>query len=118
MARVTLGPLPDRPGQTIEVSRASAGTTLFVAEFDAATGGMRFPLRAVDATGAERWRTEICGPDRQSLEGVGHMTVQIVVYEDRVLVFSAESHGVALDVLSAETGARLVAWSSNLWTIG
>ena len=131
MGRVELGPLPESSA-AIEIARARAGSTLYYASFDPGAGGVRFPLRAVASDGSQRWTTEVCGPDRQILGGLGHATAQIVVVEPAadptstgqkvpssavsgIAVFTAESHGVALDVFDPDTGERTLAWSSDLW---
>lgn len=116
MQRVSLGPLPPA-NSTVEATRFRGGTTVFVASFDAAAGGMRFPLRAwgMDAL---LWQTEACGPGRTILGGLGYATVELVVdpaVPDRVFVFSAESHGVALEAFATADGRRTLAWSSNFW---
>lgn len=111
--RMSLGPLPSK-GQSLEVGRAGRGTTIYVARFEAATGGFRFPLTAHTPEGL-KWSAEVCGPDRKILAGIGWLTVEISANKDTVLVFSAESHGVALDVFDAEDGARVFAWSSDFW---
>jgi hypothetical protein len=130
MGRVELGPLPEKGA--IEITRARAGTTLYWATFERGTGGVRFPLRAIGSDGRERWQAEVCGPDRQILGGVGHLTVEIAVLAPApdpasagmklpagdptgIAVFTAESHGVALDVFDPGTGERTMAWSSDLW---
>jgi hypothetical protein len=133
MGRVELGPLPSDPDATIEVARARAGSTLYYASFSRGSGGFRFPLHAVGSDGRERWQAEVCGPDRKILAGVGYLTVEIVVLEPPpgpdekpgekrassgatgIAVFTAESHGVALDVFDPQTGARTLAWSSDFW---
>lgn len=115
MQRVELIELPSQPGWTVEVSRARAGTTMLVAVFEAATGGFRFPLHAIDIDGKTLWTAQVCGPDRKALGGVGHLTVQIVVQEAQVLVFSAETHGIAVDGFDRASGARTLAWASSLW---
>ncbi len=129
-ARVELGPIPASPGTAIEVTRARAGTTLYVAMFEPGSGGFRFPLRAVGSDGAQRWTTEVCAADRKVLNGRGYMIVQMVVLEDPpakpgvmaqsnprgLAVFTAESHGVTVEVFELETGARTLAWSSDLWS--
>lgn len=131
MGRVELGPLPPEP-HAIEIARARAGSTLYYASFSRGAGGARFPLRAIASDGTERWTAEVCGPDRQILGGLGHLTVQLVVLEpppdpDRagqmhpssgptgIAVYTAESHGVALEVFDPSTGERELAWSSDLW---
>jgi hypothetical protein len=130
MGRVALGPLPETTA--IEVARARAGSTIYYATFDRGAGGARFPLRAVSSNGSEQWSTEVCGPDRQVLGGLGYLTVEIVVLEPAsdpaaqglklpsgestgIAVFTAESHGIALDVFDPKTGTRTLAWSSDLW---
>src|SRR5690606_25225933 len=133
MGRVELGPLPTEPDATLEISRARAGSTLYYASFSRGSGGFRFPLRAIDGNGRERWQAEVCGPDRKILGGLGYLTVEIVVLEPPpdpgvapgskqpssgatgIAVFTAESHGVALDVFDPQTGARTLAWSSDFW---
>lgn len=130
MGRVELGPAPTNPGTAIEVTRARAGSTLYVAMFEPGSGGFRFPLRAVGSDGQERWTTEVCAADRKVLGGRGYMIVQMVVLEDPpakpgvmaksnargLAVFTAESHGVTLEVFELETGTRTLAWSSDLWS--
>jgi len=130
VGRVELGPVPSNRGTAIEVTRARAGTTLFVAMFEPSAGGFRFPLRAVGSDGTERWKTEVCAADRKALEGLGYMIVQMVVLEDPpakpglmsksnargIAVFTAETHGVTLEVFELDTGARTLAWSSDLWS--
>jgi hypothetical protein len=133
MGRVTLGPLPTDPGGAIEFARARAGTTIYYATFSPGSGGFRFPLRAIDSDSSVRWEAEVCGPDRKVLGGLGYLSVEIVVIESPppdpdsrampgraatvtgVAVFSAESHGVALDAFDPQTGARTLAWSSDFW---
>lgn len=130
-SRVELGPAPTAPGTMIEHGRALGGSSIFYATFAPGAGGFRFPLHAVDGRGNHRWQAEVCGPDRQMLGGLGHLTVEIVVIaststsppgsmpaavEPRaVAVYSAESHGVALDVFDPATGQRTLAWSSEAW---
>ncbi|MEZ4384977.1 MAG: hypothetical protein R3A79_26845 [Nannocystaceae bacterium] len=129
--RVELGPLPD-PGSVVEVARARGASTLYVATYDLGGGGFRFPLRALTRDG-QRWQAEVCGPDRTVLGGVGSMIAEIVVLHPPqpadaapgvmrppppatgVAVFTAETHGAALDVFDPESGARTLAWSSELW---
>lgn len=131
-ARVELGPAPTDPASIIEVARARAGTTIYYATFSQGSGGFSFPLHAVDRDGP-RWTAQVCGPARMVLNGLGHLTVEIVVVTEpdpepvepgrmapsppttAIAVFSAESHGVALDVFDPETGARTMAWSSDFW---
>lgn len=133
MGRVELGPLPVEPDATIELARARAGSILYYATFSRGSGGFRFPLRAIGPDGRDRWQAEVCGPDRQILGGLGYLTVEIVVLEPPpepgvepgmklpsrgatgIAVFTAESHGVALDVFDPQTGARTLAWSSDFW---
>jgi hypothetical protein len=131
IGRVALGPLPPEAGAAIEITRARAGTTLYYAAFSRGAGGFRFPLHAVGPDGTT-WTAEVCGPDRQILGGLGYLTVQIVPLEPPpapgaeghkqtsgalrgIAVFTAESHGVALDVFDAGSGTRTLAWSSDLW---
>ena len=130
MGRVPLGPMPAE-GTVVELTRAHAGSTLFVAAFEPGVGGFRFPLRAVASHGAEVWTTEVCAADRKTLGGVGSMIAQLVVLEDPqkqpgvkstavvrgLAVFTAETHGVTVEVFDVDTGSRLVAWSSNLWSL-
>lgn len=133
MGRVELGPLPTEPGAMIEVARARAGTTIYWASFSPGSGGVRFPLHAIDSDGGVRWQAEVCGPDRKELGGHGYLSVEIIVLESPppdpdsrtmpgsaatvtgVAVYSAESHGLALDVFDPQTGARTLAWSSDFW---
>jgi hypothetical protein len=133
MGRVELGPLPSDPDATIEVGRARAGSTIYYASFSRGSGGFRFPLHAIGSDGRERWQAEVCGPDRKILAGHGHLTVEIVVLEPPpaadekpgekrasggatgIAVFTAESHGVAVEVFDPQTGARTLAWSSDFW---
>lgn len=129
--RLGLGPLPEGPGATLEIGRAPAGSTVYYATFERGSGGFRFPLHAVEL-GGERWRAEVCGPDRQILGGQGYLSVEIVVLgvpapaaspgvmrpppkSTGIAVFTAESHGVALDFFDPKSGARTLAWSSDLW---
>jgi hypothetical protein len=131
MGRVELGPLPEAHTM-IEHARALAGTTIYYATFSQGSGGFRFPLRAVAADSSLRWEAEVCGPDRKILGGHGHLTVEILVLEQGaategggpkmghgkisgVAVYTAESHGIALEVFDPETGARTLAWSSDFW---
>jgi hypothetical protein len=101
----------------IEHARARAGTTIYYASFSQGSGGFRFPLRAVGPDGTLAWTAEVCGPDRRILAGHGHLTVEIVVLDSGagIAVFTAESHGVALDVFDPQTGKRTLAWSSDFW---
>lgn len=131
MGRMELGPLPTDIDATLELARPRAGTTVYWSSFSRGSGGFRFPLRAVDYHAGQRWQAEVCGPDRKLLAGLGHLTVEIVVLEPDsgakpgemrassgatgIAVFTAESHGVALDVFDPSTGARVLAWSSDLW---
>jgi hypothetical protein len=117
MHRVVLGPLPSDPGTMIEHARRQGATTIYWAAFSQGSGGFRFPLHAVDSEGKEVWTAEVCGPNRQILGGLGHLTAEIVVLESGagIAVFTAESHGVALDVFDPKTGARTMAWSSDFW---
>ncbi len=130
MGRVALGPIPSNPGTAIEVTRARAGSTLYVALFEPASGGVRFPLRAVGSDGQELWSTEVCAADRKALGGLGSMIVESVVLEDppvnprvkansnprALVVFTAESHGVTVEAFELKTGVRTLAWSSDLWS--
>jgi hypothetical protein len=117
IGRVVLGPLPSEPVTMLEHARAQAGTTIYYASFSQASGGFRFPLRAIGSDGRLLWTAEVCGPNRQILGGLGHLTVEIVVLGSGtgVAVFTAESHGVALDVFDPQTGTRTLAWSSDFW---
>ncbi|PRQ03898.1 hypothetical protein ENSA7_51890 [Enhygromyxa salina] len=133
MGRVQLGPLPTDPGAALELARARGGTTIYYATFAPGSGGFRFPLRAIDSDSSVRWEAEVCGPDRKVLGGLGYLAVEIIVIESPpsdpdsralpgraatvtgIAVFSAESHGVALDVFDPNTGARTLAWSSDFW---
>lgn len=135
MGRVELGPLPSDPDTTLELARARAGSTLYYATFSRGSGGFRFPLWAIDSDGRAKWQAEVCGPDRKFLAGLGYLTVEIVVLEPPpdpgaapglklpssgatgIAVFTAESHGVALDVFDPQTGARTLAWSSDFWFV-
>lgn len=129
MGRVELMPVPERPGTALEVARAHAGSTLYVAAFEPSVGGFRFPLRAVGSDGKERWSTEVCAADRKVLGGHGAMIVEVDVIEDPppnprvksmprphgIAVFTAETHGVTVEVFDLE-GRRTLAWSSDLWS--
>jgi hypothetical protein len=117
MGRVVLGPLPTEPGAMIEHARAQRTTTTYYSTFSQGSGGFRFPLWAIESDGSRAWTAEVCGPDRQILGGVGHLIVEIVVLASGkgIAVFTAESHGVALDVFDPVTGARTLAWSSDFW---
>ena len=129
MGRVELMPLPETKGTAVEVTRARAGTTLYVAAFEPGSGGFRFPMRAVDSDGKALWTTEVCAADRKVLGGKGSMIVEIVVIEDPppqpgrksashprgIAVFTAESHGVTVEVFDLK-GTRTLAWSSDLWS--
>lgn len=129
MGRIDLMPIPEKRGGTaIEVARAHSGATLYVAAFEPGRGGFRFPLRAIGSDGEERWETEVCAADRTVLSGLGAMIVEVVVLQDRpadprtkslpkvhgIAVFTAESHGVTLEVFDLD-GRRMLAWSSDLW---
>jgi hypothetical protein len=129
MGRIELGALPSEPDAVLELARAHAGSTIYWSSFSPGSGGFRFPLHAVDPQGL-RWTAEVCGPDRKLLGGLGWLTVEIVVLEPAlaepgvmqtssgatgIAVFTAESHGVALDVFDPSTGARVLAWSSDFW---
>ncbi|MCA9662297.1 MAG: hypothetical protein KC486_28415 [Myxococcales bacterium] len=131
-ARVAIADLPENPGTVVEVARARAGSTLYVATYELGAGGFRFPLRAVTRDG-QRWEATVCGPDRQVLGGVGYMIAELVVLEPTpdpdarpgvmrpsagatgIAVFTGETHGVAVDVFDPATGERTLAWSSDLW---
>ncbi len=129
MGRVELMPIPETKGTAVEVTRARAGTTLYVAAFEPGSGGFRFPMRAVGSDGKELWNTEVCAADRRVLGGKGSMIVEIVVIEDPppqtgrksashprgIAVFTAESHGVTVEVFDLK-GTRTLAWSSDLWS--
>lgn len=117
VGRVVLGPLPSEPATMVEHARAPTTTTVYYASFSQGSGGFRFPLRAIGSDGKQAWTAEVCGPDRQVLGGVGHLTAEIVVLESKtgIAVYTAETHGVALDVFDPETGARTLAWSSDFW---
>lgn len=115
VGRVVLGPLPSDPGTMIEHVRVFASTIVYYATFSQGSGGFRFPLHAVDSKGKLKWTAEVCGPNRQMLGGVGHLIVEIVPTDAGIAVFTAESHGVALDVFDPDTGARTLAWSSDFW---
>lgn len=130
MDRIELGALPKEPGALVELARARAGSTIYWSSISPGAGGFRFPLHAVDPQGP-RWTAEVCGPDRELLAGLGWLTLEIVVLEPPttgepgvmqtssgatgIAVFTAESHGVALDVFDPSTGARVLAWSSDFW---
>jgi hypothetical protein len=131
-ARVAIADLPESPGTVVEVARARAGSTLYVATYDLGAGGFRFPLRAVTGDGP-RWEAIACGPARELLGGLGYMIAEIVVLAPApdpdarpgvmrpsaaptgIAVFTGETHGVALDVFDPATGERTLAWSSDLW---
>jgi hypothetical protein len=129
MGRVELMPLPETQGTAVEITRAYAGSTLYVAAFEPASGGFRFPLRAVRSDGTDVWSTEVCAADRKVLGGKGYMIVELVVIEDPpakpgtmgstnprgIAVFTAESHGVTVEVFDLK-GTRTLAWSSDLWS--
>ena len=133
MGRLELGPLPSDPDATLELARARAGSVIYYASFSRGSGGFRFPLRAIAHHGGEQWQAEVCGPDRKILGGLGYLTVEIVVLEPApgpdekpgmkiassgatgIAVFTAESHGVAVEVFDPKTGARTLAWSSDFW---
>lgn len=133
MGRLELGPLPADQDTTLELARARAGSTIYYANFNRYSGGFRFPLRAIAFSKGEQWQAEVCGPDRKVLGGIGYMIAEIVVLEPApdpsskpgemrpssgatgVAVFTAETHGVAVEVFDPQTGARTLAWSSDLW---
>jgi hypothetical protein len=133
MGRLELGPLPTEPDATLELTRARAGSTIYWASFSRGSGGFRFPLRAIAYSKGEQWQAEVCGPDRKILGGLGYLTVEIVALEPApdpgskpgemrpssgatgIAVFTAESHGVAVEVFDPQTGARTLAWSSDFW---
>ncbi len=130
VARAELGPIPSEPGTALEHTRAHAGSTVYFAMFPVASGGFPFPLQAVTNRSEKSWTAQVCGPKRTALNGLGHLTVELVVLEDPpsgrlemtaspppsgVAVFTAETHGVALEVFDVETGKRTLAWSSDLW---
>ncbi len=131
VARVWVGPVPKTPGTAVELTRARAGSTLFVSMFEPGRGGFRFPLRAIDSQSAEVWTTEVCAADRRSLEGLGHLIVDFVLLGESstktpgrmtpstataLAVFTAESHGVGVEVFDLKTGERTLAWASDLWS--
>ncbi|MFO7563367.1 MAG: hypothetical protein R6X02_12050 [Enhygromyxa sp.] len=132
MDSVRLGSLPGLPDATIEIARARAESGVYFVQFY--RGGFSFPLRAIGPDGRERWKAEVCGPDRTVPgEGYRSLTVEVVVLEPSpgpdekpeiegtssgatgIAVFTAESYGVALDVFDPQTGARTLAWSSDFW---
>jgi hypothetical protein len=135
VARVELGPIPTAPDATLELARLPGASTLYYAQFNRGSGGFRFPLIALGSSGKPRWSAEVCGPDRKLLGGVGYLIAEIVVITDgpseppasgpgpmrmpsepiHIAVFTGESHGVAVDVFDPDTGARTLAWSSDLW---
>ncbi|MCA9683831.1 MAG: hypothetical protein KC457_16645 [Myxococcales bacterium] len=128
MGPLSLGKLSGKTDATLEIARAPGSSTVHVAEFPRGSGGFRFPLRAVGPEG-KGWTAEVCGPNRMFLNGMGYLIVEIVVLDvpagepgtmpgavgpNRVAVFTAESHGVAVDVFDG-AGARVFAWSSDWW---
>ena len=133
VGRLGLGPVPERRGTVLELARARAGTTVYLAQFSAGSGGFRFPLTAISYRDGEIWEAVVCGPDRKALGGLSYMIAEIVVLEPApdptvgpgimqpngpatgIAVFTAEGFGVALDVFDPETGTRTLAWSSDLW---
>ncbi len=131
VARVSLGPIPKDPGTAVDVTRARAGSTVFVATYQPGSGGFRFPLRAIDSESNEVWSAEVCAADRKALGGAGHLIVELVVLEEsapegprrmtpskatKLAVFTAESHGVGVEVFDMKTGERTLAWTSDLWS--
>ena len=130
MGRVSLAPIPETKGTALEVTRARAGSTLYVATFEPGAGGFRFPLRAVGSDGSERWKAEVCAADRKALGGRGYQIVELKVLETStakpgtmapsevrgLAVFTAESHGVTVETFDVNSGERTFAWSSDLWS--
>ncbi|MEM6290982.1 MAG: hypothetical protein AAGA54_06935 [Myxococcota bacterium] len=130
VGRARLVKAPDPPNMMAEVTRAHAGSTAFVATFAPGGGGFPFDVHAVGSDSTQRWTATACGPNRSSLEGVGHLTVELVVLQDPppsggsmkparpvrgLAVFNAESHGLAVEVFNADTGEKTFAWTSDLW---
>jgi hypothetical protein len=135
VARVELGPIPTGPDATVELARVPGASTIYYAHFKRGSGGFRFPLAAIGSSGKTRWSAEVCGPDRKLLGGLGYLIAEIVIITDppsepapsgprpmgmpsepsHIAVFTGESHGVAVDVFDPDTGARTLAWSSDLW---
>ncbi len=130
VGRAQLMKAPQTPGSVAEVTRAHAGSTAFIATFEPSSGGFPFEVRAVDSQGVERWAVTACGPNRTVLGGKGHLTVELIVLQDPaprgtqmrpaspirgLAVFSAESHGLAVEVFDATHGHKTFAWTSDLW---
>lgn len=130
MGRASLGSVPSGVDTMVELTRAHAGSVVYLAAFSQGSGGFPFPVRAVGSDGKTRWSSEACSTKRQSLGGRGHLLVELQVLEqtppaggqkvrvpdpDGLAVYSAESHGVALEVFDLDTGTRTFAWSSDLW---
>lgn len=86
----------------------------FVVAFSAGSGGFPFEVHRVDGTRVV-WKGTACSAGRQVLGGVGSLVVEMTKQNGELVVWSAESHGVAVDVFDAETGAVTLRFSSDLW---
>lgn len=105
---------PTLPASTIEL--AFTPTLALAVPYDPGTGGFPFELRAFElGTGTPGWRALVCSAGRTMLGGLGYLIVELVVEGDAVWVYSAESHGVAIDAFALETGEPRLRFSADLW---
>lgn len=98
------------------VDAIQAGARIVVVPFSPGSGGFPFEVRAYRAGPVElAWTSTACAAGRQVLGGLGELAIELEITTDEVRVWSAESHGLAIDAFDLGTGAPRWRFSTDFW---
>lgn len=112
-----LAPIPPpRGGAPSHVDAIAAGARIVVVPFEPGSGGFPLEVRAYRAGPIEpAWTSTACSAGREMLSGLGDLVIQLDVVASELRVWSAESHGLAIDAFDLATGAPRWRFSTDFW---
>jgi hypothetical protein len=83
---------------------------------DPSDAGFSYKVKLQDRnTGKVLWKGKVRAAGRTSLGGVGVHQIELIVSEDRLFVFGAESHGVYAEAFNLRDGTPLVRFCTCYW---
>ncbi|MDQ3032769.1 MAG: hypothetical protein M3Y87_10155 [Myxococcota bacterium] len=117
-AMASLDGIPPPLDATLDhVDAIRTGARIVVVPFSPGSGGFPLEVRAYRAGPVElAWRSTACAAGRQVLGGVGELAIELEITAEEVRVWSAESHGLAIDAFDLATGAPRWRFSTDFWS--
>lgn len=103
----------------VEMSRAGAHSIVYSDGeiiVDPSASGFSYSIRRTDMNRNRTvWSSSVWAVNRTALAGVGAHQVELVISDERVFVFGAESHGAYLEAFDLSDGRPLVRFCTCYW---